>query len=251
MRVCVKTIKAYLCLLANKLNLHRDLAFNKRWRYKKYFLKGNIRTLDVGGGGGPFTIQCLKNGNIVTLIDLNRQNIDRALLKIEMVGFLDPKRIEAIACDIKEYETENKFDQIILFEVLEHIKDDQEVLDKLYFLLKSSGQLLFSSPSDNYPMFYGEKISPIEDGGHVRKGYSFDDIERKMVSAGLKVILKESYIGYFTQKTLALIRYISDKLTSTILIMIPLKLILSPLTYLDKFVSHYPDYCIFVIAKKE
>lgn len=168
-----------------------------------------------------------------------------------MMGFYDHSKIEAVACDIRKYETENKFDQIILFEVLEHIKNDQEVLDKLYFLLKAGGQLLFSSPSDNYPMFYGEKISPIEDGWHVRKGYSFDDIERKMASAGFKIILKESYIGYFTQKSLALIRYISDRLTSSILITIPLKLILLPLTYLDKFVSHYPDYCIFVIAKKE
>ena len=167
------------------------------------------------------------------------------------MDFCNHSKIEAIACDIRKYETEVKFDQIILFEVLEHIEGDQEVLDKLSSLLKPGGQLLFSSPSDNYPMFYGEKISPIEDGGHVRKGYSFDDIERKMVSAGLKVISKESYIGYFTQKSLALIRYISDKLTSSILLTIPLKLILLPLTYLDKFVSPYPDYCIFVIAKKE
>ncbi|MBT9175132.1 MAG: tRNA 5-carboxymethoxyuridine methyltransferase [candidate division WS2 bacterium] len=251
MRACVKSIKAYLYLLANKLNLHRDLAFNKRWLYKKYFLKGNIRTLDVGGGGGPFTIQCLKNGNIVTLIDLNRLNIDRAIKKIKMMGFCDYSKIEAIACDVRKYETENKFDQIILFEVLEHIKDDQEVLDKLSFLLRPGGQPLFSSPSDNYPMFYGEKISLIEDGGHIRKGYSFDDIERKIASAGLKVILKESYIGYFTQKSLALTRYISDKLASSILIMIPLKLVLLPFTYLDKFASQYPNYSIFIIAKKE
>ena len=49
MRVCVKTIETHLYLLVNKLNLHRDLAFNKRWRYKKFFLEGNIRTLDVVG----------------------------------------------------------------------------------------------------------------------------------------------------------------------------------------------------------
>lgn len=45
-------IKTHLYLLANKLNLHMDLAFNKRWQYKKYLLKGNIRILDVGGGVG-------------------------------------------------------------------------------------------------------------------------------------------------------------------------------------------------------
>ncbi len=42
-------------------------------------------------------------------------------------------------------------------------------------------------------MFYGEKIALIEDGGHIIKGYSFDDIERKMASAGLLV---SYYPGY-------------------------------------------------------
>ncbi|MBU4478994.1 MAG: class I SAM-dependent methyltransferase [Candidatus Omnitrophica bacterium] len=243
--------KDYLYLLADKLNLHRDLAFNKRWRYKKYFLKGNKRTLDVGGGGGPFTIQCLKNGNTVTLVDSNKLNIDKAAKKINLMGFCGQPKIEAVACDIRKYKTEYKFDQIILFEVLEHIKADQEVLDKLSSLLKPDGQLLFSSPSDNYPVFYGEKISSVENGGHVRKGYSFGDIERKMALAGLKVVFRESFIGYFTQKSLALTRYMSDKFASSILIAASLKLILLPFTYLDKFAPGYPDYCIFVIAKKE
>lgn len=243
--------KNYLYILADNLNLQRDLAFNKRWRYKKYFLKGNVRTLDVGGGGGPFTIQCLKNGNTVTLIDSNEFNIDKAVKKINLMGFCGRSRIEAIACDIRKYETENKFDQIILFEVLEHIKDDQEVLNKLSSLLKPEGQLLFSSPSSDYPMFYGEKISSIEDGGHVRKGYSLDDIETKMASAGLRVILRESYIGYFTQKGLAFTRYMSDNLLSNVYVMAFLKLILLPFTYLDNLIPGYPDYCVFVIAKKE
>ena len=128
--------KNYLYILADRFGLHRDLAFNKRWRYKKYFLKGNIRTLDVGGGSGPFTIQCLKNGNTVTLVDSNKLNINKAVKKLNSMGFSDHPKIEAAACDIRKYETENKYDQIILFEVLEHIKDDVAVLNKLSFLLR-------------------------------------------------------------------------------------------------------------------
>ena len=243
-------MKNYLYLLANRLNLHRDLAFNKRWQYRKYFLKGNIRTLDVGGGGGPFTIQCLMNGNTVTLIDYDESKINSAIKKLQMTGFYDDSKIETIACDVRKYEPRNKFDQILLFEVLEHIKNDQKVLNKLSSFLKPGGRFLFSSPSDDYQMFYGERISSVEDGGHVRKGYSFLNIRKKMFTAGLKVTLVESYIGFFTQKSLALTRYISDNFASNIFVMVFFKLILLPFIYMDNLIFGYPNYCIFIIAEK-
>jgi 2-polyprenyl-3-methyl-5-hydroxy-6-metoxy-1,4-benzoquinol methylase len=249
--LAMKSIKASCSAMLQGLNLHRDLAFSQRWKYRKYFLKGQWHTLDVGGGGGPFTGQALKNGNTVTLIDLDQSKIDKAMRRLNNLGFSDCEKIKGVACDIRKYETENKFDQIILFEVLEHIKNDQEVLNRLSSFLKPGGQLLFSSPRDDYHLFYGERVSATEDGGHVRKGYAPEGIREKMRLAGLKVIFMESYIGFFTQKSLALTRYISDNFISHIYMLAFLKLILFPLTYLDKLVPDYPDYCLFVIAKKE
>lgn len=36
----MKSIRTYLDLLSNNLNLYSDSAFNKKWHYKKYLLKG-------------------------------------------------------------------------------------------------------------------------------------------------------------------------------------------------------------------
>ncbi|GEM_PF-2185445 len=250
-RLTMGSLKNYFYCRLDSLNLHRDLAFSKRWRYRKFFCKGNIRTLDVGGGGGPFTAQCLKNGNSVTLVDLDGAKIDKALKKLKALGFLDPARIKAVTGDIREYETEDKFEQILLLEVLEHIQNDQALLNKLASFLKPRGRLIISSPTDNFPSFYGEKVSCAEDGGHVRKGYSFRDIQEKIQRSGLKVIFMESYIGYFTQKGLAFSRYLSDHFTANLCLAVFLKILLLPFSWLDKLAHSYPDYCLFVIAQKD
>jgi hypothetical protein len=72
-------------------------------------------------------------------------------------------------------------------------------------------------PSKDFCPFYGEKVTWIEArAGHVRKGYSFTDLEQKLSKVGLEIVVRDSCGGFLTQKRLALSRFLSDKLAKKV-----------------------------------
>lgn len=81
---------------------------------------------------------------------------------------------------------ESSFDQIFCLDVLEHIKNDYAVAKEIDRVLKISGTLIITTPSNQwkYPYFNFMKfISPNEKElmkffGHVRRGYDISDIEK-------------------------------------------------------------------------
>ena len=79
------------------------------------FLKDDV--LEVGAGLGSFTRGYMKNFHSVTLTDTDDNNLN--LLK---KNFLHDQNVNIIKSSIKDIE--KKFDTIIYFNVLEHIKED-------------------------------------------------------------------------------------------------------------------------------
>jgi tRNA (cmo5U34)-methyltransferase len=108
--------------------------------------------LDVGCGAGNYTLKLLQHlpGLDVTLVDLSRPMLDRAL---ERVGQVRPRSVRAIQGDIRAVPLEeSRFDIILAAAVLHHLREEAEwraVFTKLYTCLNPGGSLWISDLIDH------------------------------------------------------------------------------------------------------
>ena len=96
--------------------------------------------LDIGCGAGNFPLKLLERlpGMSVTLIDLSRPMLDRAVERLQDITI-----VEAIQCDIREADFEEEsFDIVVAAAVLHHLRTDQEwssVFSSIYEALRPGG----------------------------------------------------------------------------------------------------------------
>lgn len=63
-------------------------------------------------------------------------------------------------------------------DVVNLVKNDQKLVRDLATLLKPGGILILTTPYKHHKAYYGEALSSTEDGGHVRWGYTHDELRR-------------------------------------------------------------------------
>ncbi len=178
-----------------KLLLFPGIDLHTRCRYKilpKYFLKGDITTLDAGCGNGCLAYAAYKNGNNVTwvsfedaLIERNRDfynflNVDSNRLCFKIPNLY---KVEELGC---------KFDQTICSETLEHIKDDKQIIKSFYNILNAKCVLHLCCPYSLHPEHCRGRVNELEDGGHVRDAYTQESYEELLKSNGFKIV---EYVG--------------------------------------------------------
>lgn len=183
------------------LVLQQDPPAWDRWRWlRKELQPGALRTLDAGSGSGGFSIYAAERGNVVLGLSYDEAANERAkrraaILGVRRVGFrrADLRQLEQIAPEL------GGFDQIICLEVIEHLLDDQKLLSDLAGLLRPTGRLLVTTPWSGHRPLVGEKLSEVEDGGHVRWGYTHERLASLLESAGLAVVAQEYLSGIVSQ----------------------------------------------------
>jgi 2-polyprenyl-3-methyl-5-hydroxy-6-metoxy-1,4-benzoquinol methylase len=154
-----------------------------------------LRTLDAGCGNGAFSFQAAwqSRGSVLGVSD-DRAAIDKAATRSTRLGF---EKVEFRHFDLRwydRYEELGEFDQILLLETVEHVVDDTKLIRCIASRLKVGGRLLLTTPSHDHSPLFGEGrhlSGGIEDGRHVRWGYSADELNQLVESAGLQV----AYIG--------------------------------------------------------
>lgn len=142
-------------------------------------LKGSI--LEVGCGIGNFSALLAQYGD-VTGIEINQKYINKLKENIKLhrnddlksnVGYGDIEKG-------KYFFKPKKFDTIICFNVLEHIKDDKKALSNMKNMLKKGGRLIIIVPAHNFLFSKFDKNI-----GHYRR-YSKNDMKIKLDYTGLK-----------------------------------------------------------------
>jgi SAM-dependent methyltransferase len=233
-----------------------DISVRKRMKFAKYFKSGDILTLDAGCGNGAFSFEAVKKGNRVIGVDFDVEKLKRC------EEFRDYLKINSQRCRFKVhnlYELKllgEKFDQIICFETLEHIKDDRRIIAVFSQVMKPDGLLHLCAPSADRKPYYGETISNIEDGNHLRLGYTFDQLAEMLNKEGFKIINRDSAVGFIGQKLIDLnnwidIAFLKNKsgrikdLAHFIIF-----IILYPFTLFDAIILSRP-LNIYVAAKKK
>ena len=105
----------------------------------------NLKILDLGCGGGLICEPLSRLGAKITGVDFAENNIKVAKLHAKKNNL----QINYLIQDIENLTLKNKFDIIILFEVLEHIDEWQFALNKIKKNLKQNGLLILSTINRN------------------------------------------------------------------------------------------------------
>jgi SAM-dependent methyltransferase len=134
--------------------------------------------LEVGGGRSGLT-NFLYPQAFVTNIDLNPEYASAPNNQQERIRFVhgDATRLP--------FEDES-FDAITMFDLLEHVPDDNKAIAQALRVLRPGGVILISTPNENWRFpYYGfmKPFCPTEEEkfaewGHVRRGYSLGDLKR-------------------------------------------------------------------------
>ena len=104
-----------------------------------------LKILDVGCGGGLITESLCRLGADVTGVDFVQNNIRIA----KEHSKLNNLNIKYVCKDVETLNNNDKFDVIIMFEVLEHIDDWKNFLNKIKKNLKKNGTIILSTINRN------------------------------------------------------------------------------------------------------
>lgn len=162
-----------------------------------------LAVLDAGGGEGAFAYFLARKfpGWKVVVADNEAATLARG---VRIKSRLSLTNLEVREADLVHFFDDVLYDLIICSDVLEHIVADDLVVKGLAQALKPGGVLIITSPSVPQPRHLplvawrerriGFKPS---DYGHVRPGYSRQDLQRITGVAGLEVDLIRTTFGRF------------------------------------------------------
>lgn len=226
-----------------------------RWLWLRSLLRqGSVRTFDAGCGNGGFSIFAAQVGNEVVAASFSSSEQESARRRADMLGVTG---IDFRIIDLREIETHRgdlgTFDQIICLETIEHVGNDEGLVKSLAAMLNPGGQLLLSTPFDaHHPLFTEEREpSPVEDGSHVRYGYSQARLRQIVDAADLDVAGEAFISGVVSQKLTDLMRRLSKRVG-----LLPAWVILLPLRGLVVFdaplsrILRYPHLSVALCAVK-
>jgi 2-polyprenyl-3-methyl-5-hydroxy-6-metoxy-1,4-benzoquinol methylase len=129
------------------------------------------KVLDVGCGSGLLSKTLLTKGYDVTVIDNDRKAIEIA----------KKKGINGFVADINTWQTQEKFNCIILGDVLEHIEDDNSAMKIVHEMLEPNGCIVVNVPA--YQTLFSKHDIAL---GHKRR-YSNLELESKLQDSGFTI----------------------------------------------------------------
>jgi 2-polyprenyl-3-methyl-5-hydroxy-6-metoxy-1,4-benzoquinol methylase len=210
--------------------------------FESFYVSGSV--LELGSSKGDFTKHLLPHFDNITCVEASNEAIEIAN---EVIG----DKVKYINGLFEDISLTNKYDNIILTHVLEHITDPVTVLKKINDeWLSDTGVFFLVCPNANAPsrqiavkmglITHNSAVTPAEkEHGH-QITYTLDTLERDAQLAGLNVIHRS---GIFFK---ALANYQWDQLLNTNII---------SKEYLNgcyKLGQQYPDLCssIMLVCKK-
>lgn len=189
-------------------------------------LKGNEKIIDIGCGHGGVSSELIKRGFEVYGVEIN----DEAIISLEEKGFKVFKK------DInKPLNIEEKFDIVLILDVLEHLFDPFFLLNEAKKITKQGGAIIINVPLyfdilDRFKIFFTGSIISIDNlcyGEEIYKkfrSFNYDHIRffrpKEVIEMGEKLGLKIDKIeysaaGYFGKSSLLrlLVRLFINKYT--------------------------------------
>ena len=186
----------------------------------KMEINQNPKILEVGSGTGG-NLKMLSSFGDLTSVEISELAIN--ISKIKTGNIVDIKS-GSLPDNLPNF-THN-FDLICLFDVLEHIKEDDRSLEKIYSLLNPNGFIFITVPAHQW--LWSEIDELVE---HVRR-YSKKELKKKIFNAGFE-LKKISFFNFFLFPLAVLARLTSKLFKKQALgLSIPIKIINDCLYYI-------------------
>lgn len=151
------------------------------------------KVLEVGSGDGLFSFEAatmLKHCRVIGM----ELNACEALACEKIARTEGLENLQFQQGILSDFNWTNEFELVFCLDVLEHIKEDLKAAVQIHDALKSNGTVLIHVPSRHYQDVDGSmhtvedelawKINP----GHVRNGYTEEELTNLLSSAGFKSI---------------------------------------------------------------
>ncbi len=165
-----------------------DLHTRNRESLCRFWRSGPRDVLDAGSGNGYFSWLAYQSGARVLALNIHQGQVEKARSFLIRFRRADPARLCFELGNLYDLPKQSKtFDEIICFEVLEHLSRDTDVVREFYRLLRPGGILHISCPYRLHPRHQAEVLDTQESGGHVRPGYTEEDYRRLLEPAGFQI----------------------------------------------------------------
>jgi 2-polyprenyl-3-methyl-5-hydroxy-6-metoxy-1,4-benzoquinol methylase len=170
-------------------------------------------TLDAGCGNGGFAIYAAHSGHEVLGISDSERELSDADRRAQIMGV---SHVRFIAHDLRDFNRFHEdgvlYDNVICLEVIEHVLDDVGLLRSLAARTRVGGRLLLTTPTAEHSPLYRETMHPVgvEDGSHVRYGYSRVELRRVVEQAGFTVHELEGVGGIMMQAVTSWMRRLGE-----------------------------------------
>ena len=129
-----------------------DLHTRNRAVLTRFWKSGPRDVLDAGSGNGYFSWLAYRSGARVVAMNFEHDQVERAREFMIEHRRVDPERLRFEQCNLYDLHRElRRFDEIICFEVLEHLRRDAEVVREFYRVLRPGGVLHVCCPSRLHP----------------------------------------------------------------------------------------------------
>jgi 2-polyprenyl-3-methyl-5-hydroxy-6-metoxy-1,4-benzoquinol methylase len=141
--------------------------------------------LDVGCAQGHYSVRIARRypNSQVKGTDFNEEKLDTACLVKKAFGL---RNLTFEKTDVCPNDTREKYDLVLLLQVIEHLEDDRTALARIRQVVDEKGHLIITAPNiHSWIIEWNRRHLTV--AGHFREGYSDDELARMVTEASFKI----------------------------------------------------------------
>jgi len=157
--------------------------------------KRGEKILDAGCGFGLYSLALAEKGAVVVGVEIDKKQVSMAKEWARKLNILNARFEVQDICKLPH--EDESFDKILCVDVIEHVPNDEKAISELVRVLKVEGTLALTTPtpiSSQTCFFHKDTAEAV---GHVREGYTPEELFEILVRNGLLITEHRYYNRFF------------------------------------------------------